>query len=87
MTVIVNSGSTLAVLASGLTLTADSTIAAGGELDGFSGGTIIGGFDLINDGQIDVGTTAQSGPNGLTIDTASFTNQGTVLEGRGVVRH
>src|ERR1019366_5455439 len=48
MAVIVNTGSTLTITqANGLTLTADSTIEAGGVLDG--AGTIAGPFALIND--------------------------------------
>src|ERR1019366_9463529 len=79
MTVIVNSGSTLTIiLAQGLTLSADSTIAAGGVLEG--AGTISGDFALVNQGEI-----LSSDPGGLTIDTGSFTNQGTVMTGNAPV--
>ncbi len=71
MAVIVNSGSTVTVTPSpGLTLTADSTIEAGGVLQG--AGTVSGAFELLNLGDIN----GQSG--GLTIATGSFDNQGLV---------
>ena len=76
MSIIVNSGSTLVVPSTGLTLTADSTIAAGGTLLFPSGGTISGGFNLVNDGVI---SNADPIGHDLTIDTASFVNQGTVV--------
>jgi hypothetical protein len=76
MTIIVNSGSTLTVPPTGLTLTADSTIAAGGTLFGTSNATITGDFNLVNDGII---KESQNNPGGgLIIGTAGFTNQGTV---------
>jgi Hint domain len=71
MTVIVNTGSTFTITpADGLTLTADSTIAAGGELVG--AGTISGPFELLNLGGI--GPTR--GP--IDINTGTFDNEGVV---------
>jgi hypothetical protein len=52
MTIIVNSGSTLVVPSTGLTLIADSTIAAGRTLLFPNGGTVSGGFNLVNNGVI-----------------------------------
>jgi hypothetical protein len=75
MTIIVNSGSTLVVPSTGLTLTADSTIAAGGTLLFSDGGTISGGFDLVNDGVIS-DPSIQSAI--FSIDTSGFNNQGTI---------
>jgi hypothetical protein len=74
MTVIVNNGQTLTVTnASGLTLTSDSTIAAGGLLDGT--GTITGGFTLL-----DLGTIAADVPGGLLgVNVGTLTNQGTIF--------
>jgi hypothetical protein len=76
MTVIVNSGSTLVVTSQGLTLTADSTIAVGGLLQGT--GVISGAFELLNLGLI----TGMSGA--LTIDSGAFDNQGVVEATTGV---
>ena len=76
MTIIVNSNSTLVVPSTGLTLTAESTIAAGGTLLFPNGGTISGGFNLVNDGDI---SNADPDGHDLTIDTAGFVNQGTVV--------
>ncbi len=74
MAVIVNTGSTLTITqANGLTLTADSTIEAGGVLDG--AGTIAGPFALINDGFIE--STVSKGT--VEIDSAAFTNNGLVM--------
>ena len=65
MTVIVNPGSTFTITpAGGLTLTADSTIAAGGKLVG--GGTISGPFELLNLGGIE----STRGP--IDINTGTF---------------
>jgi hypothetical protein len=72
MTVIVNSGSTLTIApATGLTLSADSTIAALGVLNG--SGTISGPFQLLNVGEI-----ASSG-GAIDINTGTFANVGTVI--------
>ena len=71
MTIIVNSGSTYTITpASGLTLTADGTIAAGGMLEG--AGTISGPFELLNLGEI--------GPTRglIDINTGTFDNEGVV---------
>jgi hypothetical protein len=74
MTIIVNTGSTLTVTnASPLTITSDSTIAAGGLLDGT--GTVAGGFALLN-----LGTISADVPGGtLSINTGTLTNQGTIF--------
>ncbi len=73
MPIIVNGGSTFVVPSTGLTLADDLLIEPGGTLLADQGGTITGGFSLTNDGVISV-----ESPTGLTIDTASFTNQGTI---------
>ena len=71
MPVIVNSGSTYTITpADGLTLTADSTIAAGGYVVGE--GTISGPFDLLNLGEI----YPTYGP--IDINTGTFDNEGVV---------
>jgi hypothetical protein len=74
MTIIVNTGSTLTVTnASPLTITSDSTIAAGGLLDGQ--GNVTGGFALLN-----LGTISADVPGGtLSINTGTLTNQGTIF--------
>ena len=74
MTVIVNNGQTLTVTnSSGLALSSDSTVAAGGLLDGT--GTITGGFTLLN-----LGTIAADVPGGLlSVNAATLTNQGTIF--------
>lgn len=72
MTTIVNSGSTLTIApATGLTLSADSTIAALGVLNG--SGTISGPFQLLNLGEI----ASSSGV--IDINTGTFDNVGTVI--------
>src|SRR5580658_6892455 len=72
MTILVNSGTYLVVGSGGLIITADSTLL--GELDG--PGTISGAFELLTEGG---GSAVGAGANGaLTIDTASFSNQGAV---------
>jgi hypothetical protein len=74
MTVIVNAGSTLTVTnGSGLTIGSNSTVAAGGLLDG--SGAITGAFTLLN-----LGTIASDAPGGnLSIGTGTLTNQGTIF--------
>lgn len=74
MTVIVPGGSTLTVTnANGLAITSDSTINAGGLLDGE--GNVTGGFALLN-----AGTISSDQPAGvLTINTGTLNNQGTIF--------
>jgi hypothetical protein len=74
MTVIVDNGSFFTITpAGGLTLTADSTIAAGGDLVG--AGTISGPFDLLNLGTIDPSHGV------IDINTGTFDNEGLVEAG------
>ncbi len=69
MTVIVNPGATYTITpAGGLTLTADSTIAAGGFVEG--AGTISGPFELLNLGEI------APTPGPIDINTGTFENEG-----------
>ena len=77
MAVIVNTGSTLTVTNSGLTITSDSTVAAGGLLDGL--GTVSGGFTLLNLGTI----SGDAAGSVLTINTGTLTNQGTIFANNG----
>ena len=79
MTIIVNKGSTFTITPSGgLTLTADSTIAAGGDVVG--AGTISGPFELLNLGGIE----STRGP--IDINTGTFDNEGQVDAGNfGVI--
>lgn len=81
MTIIVNSGTTLTINnATGLTLTANGTVAAGGLLDG--AGTIAGsGFTLLNQGTISADSLAAT----LAIATGTLTNQGTISASTGTL--
>src|SRR5947209_3649935 len=80
MTIIVNTGSTLTVTSgSGLAITSDSTVEAGGLLDG--SGTITGNFTLLN-----LGTISADVPGAvLSVSTGTLTNQGTVTAANGVL--
>jgi collagen type I/II/III/V/XI/XXIV/XXVII alpha len=79
MTVIVTSGSTLDVIPPGLTITSDSTVAAGGLLEGSS--TIAGAFSLVNFGTI----SANVASTVLNIATGGLTNQGTIVANNGTL--
>ena len=78
MTVIVNSGSTINIGFGAYTLTADSTIDAGGVLEG--AGQVFGpGFALVNQGLI------LSTPQPMTFLIGSFINQGTIESAAGTI--
>ena len=78
MTTIVANGTTLTVtVASGETITSDSTIDTTGLLDG--SGNVMGAFDLVNLGTISADVSAAV----LSINTGTLNNEGTVFANQG----